>query len=255
MDLPIVLVPCLLGSPRLYADQLPALWRHGPVTVADHGRDTSMGAIADRILAAAPPRFALVGLSLGGYVAFEIMRRAADRVDRLALLDTSARPDTPEQSGRRRELVATARAGGFGEVADALALTWVGPSHRGDAALLRTVRRMADDNGPDVFARQQQAITNRPDSRPDLATISCPTLVLVGADDAITPPELAAETAAGIPDARLVVVPDCGHLSTLEQPDAVTAALVQWLTYPRRAHPARGSHSGREEPRGTSTGA
>src|SRR5579883_3245029 len=93
-DLPTVLVPGLNCSARLYAPQIPALWRFGPVTVADHTRDDSMPAIAARILASAPPRFALAGLSMGGYIAFEIMRQAPQRVLRLALMDTSARPDT-----------------------------------------------------------------------------------------------------------------------------------------------------------------
>src|ERR1700726_2443210 len=98
--LPIVLVPGLNCSPRLYAEQIPALWRFGPVAIADHTRDDSMAAIAARIIAAAPPRFALVGLSMGGYIAFEIVRRAPERVAKLALLDTGARADTPEQTER-----------------------------------------------------------------------------------------------------------------------------------------------------------
>jgi pimeloyl-ACP methyl ester carboxylesterase len=228
-ELPVVLVPSLLGSPRLYAEQLPALWRFGPVTVASHQHDGTLGAIAERILASAPPRFALVGLSMGGYVAFEIMRRAADRVDRLALLDTTARPDTAEQSRRRRQQMALANAGLFREVVDTLFPLWISPARHSDEALRRVVRQMADEIGPDAFARQQWAILNRPDSRPDLAAIGCPTLALAGADDGLTTPEHASEIADGVRDGRLVVVPECGHLSTLEQPEAVTAALVEWL--------------------------
>jgi pimeloyl-ACP methyl ester carboxylesterase len=100
--LPVMLVPGLLASARLYGEQLPVLWRLGPVTIADHTRDASMAAIASRILAAAPPSFTLVGLSMGGYIALEILRQAPDRVARLALLDTTARPDTPNRpSGAR----------------------------------------------------------------------------------------------------------------------------------------------------------
>ena len=101
-SLPIVLIPGLLASARLYAEQVPELWRFGPVTVADHTRDDTMTGIATRILAAAPPKFALIGLSMGGYISFEIMRLAPERVAKLALLDTSARPDLPEQSEARR---------------------------------------------------------------------------------------------------------------------------------------------------------
>jgi pimeloyl-ACP methyl ester carboxylesterase len=226
---PIVLIPGLLGSPRLFAEQLPALWRYGPVTVASHHHDDSMATIADRILAAAPPRFALVGLSMGGYLAFEIMRQAADRVTRLALLNTTARPDTIGKTRRRHEQIALTQSGQFGEVTDTLFRLWVAAARHDDAPLRRVVGQMADETGPDAFVRQQIAIMNRPDSRPGLAAIGCPTLVLVGADDKQTTPEHATEIANGIPGAELVVVPECGHLSTLEQPSAVTAALVNWL--------------------------
>jgi pimeloyl-ACP methyl ester carboxylesterase len=228
-SVPIVLIPGLLCTPRLYAEQLPALWRFGQVTVADHTRDDSVAGIARRLLAAAPPRFALVGLSMGGYTAFEVMRVAPDRVARLALLDTAARADTPEQSERRRGLMALAREGRFAEVFEPLFLSWVHRAHRTDAMLRRIVWSMAEDTGPEAFLREQTAIMTRPDSRPGLAAIRCPTLVLVGDGDESTPPDRAAEIADGVPGARLVAVPDSGHLSTLEQPALVTRALVEWL--------------------------
>lgn len=228
-SLPVVLIPGLLCSPRLYAEQLPALWRFGPVTIADHTRDDSVAGIARRILAAAPTRFALVGLSMGGYTAFEVMRASPDRVARLALLDTSARADTPEQSDRRRAQIALAQHGRFGEVLDPLFRSWVHRSHRNDPALRQVVQLMAEETGPEAFVRQQTAIMTRPDSRPDLAAIRCPTLVLVGDGDEATPPDRAAEIAHGIASARLVTVPESGHLSTLEQPSHVARALVEWL--------------------------
>jgi pimeloyl-ACP methyl ester carboxylesterase len=227
--MPIVLVPGLLCTPRLYAEQLPALWRFGQVAVADHTRDDSVAGIARRLLAAAPPRFVLIGLSMGGYTAFEVMRAAPDRVVRLALLDTSARPDLPEQGERRRALIALAREGRFAEVIEPLFLSWVHPSRRTDAALRGIVQGMAEDTGPQAFVRQITAIMTRPDSRPGLAAIRCPTLVLVGDKDEATSPDRAAEIASGIPGARLVTVPECGHLSTLEQPALVTRALIEWL--------------------------
>jgi pimeloyl-ACP methyl ester carboxylesterase len=227
---PIVLIPGLLCSPRLYAAQLPALWRFGAVSVADHTRDDSVAGIARRLLAAAPPQFALAGLSMGGYTAFEVMRLAPDRVTRLALLDTSARADTPEQTERRRTQIALAQQGRFGEVLEPLFASWVHRTRRNDGGLRDTVHRMAEeDSGPEVFARQQTAIMTRPDSRPDLRGIRCPALVLVGDGDEATPPDRAAEIADGIRGARLVTVRDCGHLSTLERPDQVTRALVEWL--------------------------
>jgi len=228
-DLPIVLVPGLNCSARLYAEQVPALWDFGPVTIADHRRDDNVAAIAARILATAPPRFALVGLSMGGYIAFAIARQAPERVARLALLDTSARPDMPEQSERRRGMIALAEGGRFGEVPDLLFPVFVHRNRQGDAALRAIVRTMAEETGPDAFVRQQRAIMTRPDCRPQLASIRCPTLVLVGDGDELTPPMLSEEIAAGIAGARLVRVPDCGHLSTLEQPEPVNRALVTWL--------------------------
>jgi pimeloyl-ACP methyl ester carboxylesterase len=228
-SLPVVLIPGLLASARLFAPQIPELWRHGPVTVADPTRDDSMRAIARRVLARAPPRFALAGLSMGGYVCFEILRQEPGRVAKLALLDTSARADTPEASALRRAQMAQASAGHLAEVVAAQFERSVHPAHRHDRELREINRLMAADVGPEAFLRQQAAIMGRPDSRPTLAAIDCPTLVLVGEQDELTPPERAAEMAQGIRAARLVTVPECGHLSTLEQPRAVTAALLDWL--------------------------
>lgn len=228
--LPLVLVPGLLTSPRLYAEQLPALWRLGPVTVADNARGETVGQIASAVLDAAPPRFALAGLSMGGYIALEIMRQASGRVAKLALLDTSARPDTPVQRARRQTQIEKTRRGRFAEIPGEQWPLLVRPSALENKQLWGIVQLMAEETGPDAFIRQQLAIMSRPDSRPDLAAISCPALVLVGEHDALTPPELAAEMAAGITGAQLVVVPDSGHLSTLEQPDLVTRALGEWLS-------------------------
>jgi pimeloyl-ACP methyl ester carboxylesterase len=227
--LAVVLIPGLLASPRLYAAQLPALWRTGPVTVADHTRDDSIAAIARRILATAPPVFALVGLSMGGYIGFEMWRQAPARIARLALLDTSARPDTAEQSEARRAQIALASHGHLPEVLDALFPRLVHRTRREDAGVREVLVRMAEEVGPAGFVRQQTANIGRSDSRPTLASIRCPTLVLVGDGDELAPPERAAEIAHGISGARLVSVPQCGHLSALERPDEVTRALLAWL--------------------------
>ncbi len=227
-SLPLVLIPGLLGSPDFYAEQIAALWRHGPVTIADHTRDDTMAAIASRVLSTAPPRFALAGHSMGGYVALEIVRRALDRVDRIALLDTSARADVPEQSERRRTLIKLATGGHFEEIADLQFQVMVHPARVVDDALRRRMRQMADDTGSEAFVRQQTAIMGRSDLRPSLAAIRCPALVLVGDRDEVTPLDRSVEMAEGIAAARLVVVPQCGHMSAMEQPAAVTQALVDW---------------------------
>jgi pimeloyl-ACP methyl ester carboxylesterase len=227
--LPIVLVPGLLCSARLYGPQIPRLWQTAPVMVADHRRDDSIAAIATRILANAPARFALAGLSMGGYIAGVVAQQAPERVDKLALLDTSARPETPRQTERRLEQIALAESGRLTEVAEQLFPLFVHRDRHDDEDLKRIVHAMAEETGPEAFVRQQRAIMARPDLRPHLASIRCPTLVLVGDGDQLTPPPLSQEIAAGIPGARLVVVPDCGHLSTLERPEAVNNALVEWM--------------------------
>ena len=227
--LPILLVPGLGCTAEVFAPQIPVLWPLGPVTITNTLVGDSMAAIAANILATAPPRFALGGISMGGYLCFEILRQAPERVAKLALLDTSARPDLPEQSERRRGLVARARAGEYETMHDELFPGLVHPDHQNDAALLALNIRMSLAIGVEGFARQQEAIINRPDSRPGLGSISQKTLVLVGDADMLTPPELAREIAAGIPASRLVVVPGSGHMSTWEQAGRVNAALVEWL--------------------------
>jgi pimeloyl-ACP methyl ester carboxylesterase len=197
--------------------------------VADHRAEDGMGAIAERILGIAPPRFALVGLSMGGYIAFIIAQKAPHRVVRLALLDTSALPETPRETERRRAQIALANEGRLGEIVDALFPLFVYRDRLGDQELKRTLSIMAQETGAEAFIRQQKAIMTRPDARPLLVSIACPTLVLVGEGDTLTPPARSQEIAAGIPRANLVVVPECGHLSTLERPGAVNAALVEWM--------------------------
>jgi pimeloyl-ACP methyl ester carboxylesterase len=227
--MPILLVPGVVCSPRIFSPVVPALWRFGPVTVANHIRDDNMGAIARRILAEAPPRFALAGHSMGGYIAFEILRQAPERVAKLALMNTQARPDTPEATTRRRGLMARAQSGDYRGVLDEMFQGFVHPSRLGDASLRQLVYDMGGDVGPDAFVRQQTAVISRPDSRPSLAWIKCPTLVLTGDEDNSVPNSLSIEMANGIPGARLVVLPNCGHLPQLELPQATADALVEWL--------------------------
>jgi pimeloyl-ACP methyl ester carboxylesterase len=208
---------------------MPHLWQFGPVTVADHTRHDSMAAIAADILADAPPKFALAGLSMGGYIVLEMMRQAPERIIKLALLDTSARPEAPDQTARRRQQIEMAKSGRYDEVADLVFPLSFHPSRLSEAWPRETVATMYSETGPDAFVRQQTAIMSRKDSRPDLGAIRCPTLVLVGDSDALLPPEHAREIASGITGSKLVIVPECGHLSTWDKPELVTQAMTNWL--------------------------
>jgi pimeloyl-ACP methyl ester carboxylesterase len=225
---PFLLVPGLNCDARVYAGAAHALWPFGPVTVANHLEGGDVGAIASAILADAPPTFSLAGFSMGGYIAFELVRQAPDRIVKLALLDTSARPDTPESIDNRRRRIALAQAGKFGSVIEQSFPASVHPDNAGDSGLYSIHRAMAEANGPDVYQRHQEAIISRPDSRPTLASVRVPTLVMVGEGDQITPPEMAREMHEAIAGSTLALIPKGGHLALLEQPEPVAAALRDW---------------------------
>lgn len=225
----LVLIPGLACTSRLFEPQIAALGSERAILVADHSQDDSIQAIAARILREAPERFAIAGLSMGGYIALEVMRQAPERVARLALLDTSARPDTMEASQDRERLIVLAKAGRFEDIHSKLWPRLVHPGHQTDRNLQDVVLGMMRETGAEAYIRQQRAIMARVDSRPHLPGIEIPTLVLVGEGDVITPPEVAREMAEMIEWASLVIVPESGHLSTLEQPERVTQALSLWL--------------------------
>ena len=227
---PLVLVPGLVCDDDLYAPQRAALADVADVVVPDVRGGASIEQMAQSVLDVAPDRFALGGLSMGGYVVLEVLRTARHRVERVALMDTSARPESPAQTERRRALLALTEEQGFDAALDVLWPVEVAPSRVGDTALQRRFREMCLRCGPGVFARQTAAITARADSRPDLPALDLPVLVLCGRQDAITPLDGNEEMAELAPNARLVVLDDCGHLSTWEQPDAVNAELRRWLT-------------------------
>ncbi len=230
MPEPIVLIPGLMCTAELFAPQVEAFCEDRGVIVADHTQADTMQEIARHILASAPERFALAGQSMGVYLSLEIMAQAPERVTRLALLDSKARPDTPEQTAGRAALLAMADKGRFLEItSEVLIHRLVAPGRADDPVLHGILMGMAGDTGEAAFRRQMNAIMNRPDYRPGLASINCPTLVLTGELDVITPPDCAREMAAGIAAAELALLPGCGHLATLEAPDAVNAALAHWL--------------------------
>ncbi len=227
--LPLLLLPGLLCDERLWRDPADALADVTDIHHADLTRDDSVAGMAARVLATAPPVFALAALSMGGYVAFEVLRQAPQRVAKLALLDTSARLDPPKRLAVRRAGLALAEAGRFAGVTRKLLPQLVHES-RVDGAVGEDVMAMAQRVGLDAFLRQQRAIIGRPDSEPLLPAIAVPTVLGVGEDDRMTLPEETQLMHARIPGARLHVFPRCGHLPPMEVPQETAALLRDWLT-------------------------
>lgn len=226
----LILVPGLICNQRLWTAQCSGLAALADVTVTEeHTRHENVAAIAAAILATVPARFALAGLSFGGYIALEIMRQAPGRVERLALLDTRAHGDDETVRANRELLIEQSKVGRFLGITDALLEKFIHPARLNDRALVEEIKRMAAEVGRDGFIRQQTAIMNRPDSLDDLAAITCPTLVLVGRQDALTTVADHEAMDARLPNSKLVVIEDCGHLSTMERPEAVNAAMRDWL--------------------------
>ena len=226
----IVLVGGLACTPDLWTDQVAGLRDVADVIVTEeNSRHPTMRGIAQAILKRAPPEFALVGLSMGGYIALEIMRLAPKRVTHLALLDTSARPDTDAARNFRGVLMDLARDEGMRAVLMRLMPNAIHPDRLGDKALVNRIVQMAWDLGTDTFYVQQAAIMGRLDSRETLKDITCPTLVGCGDVDKITPPDLSREMTAGIRGAKLTLFKDCGHFSSMERPELVNAALRELL--------------------------
>ncbi len=227
----LVLLPGLICDAALWRHQLDTLTDIAEVTMPDLTRFDDVRVAARTLLSELPPSFALAGLSMGGYVAFEIMRQAPGRVSRLALLDTSARADTPEGQARRRGSIEAAAKPDFdlAAVTQHMLPMFLTEAGRENRALVEAVTAMAVRYGREAFGRSQALMLSRPDSRPDLPQIGCPTLVLCGRQDVFTTPELHLEIARGIPNSVLVYVEDAGHLSPMEQPHAVSAAMRYWL--------------------------
>ena len=228
--LPLALLPGLLCDHALWSAQVKGLSDIAESRVADFTTQDSVEEMARSVLAMMPEgRFALAGLSMGGYVALEVMRQAPEQIERFALLDTTARPDTDEQKRRRRGLLSLADKGQFKGVTPRLLPLLLSKRFLEVEAVTSVVMAMAERVGKEAFKGQQRAIMNRPDSRPLLPGIKVPTLILCGAEDALTPPDRHKEMAEAIPGADLVILGGAGHLAPLERPDAVTRALRAWL--------------------------
>jgi pimeloyl-ACP methyl ester carboxylesterase len=226
---PLMLVPGMLCDARLWRHQLESLGDVASPFVADITRDDSVEAMAARVLATAPARFALAGLSLGGIVAQEIMRQAPERVSRLALIDTTARAETDSHRPVALAAIEAARAGVFRGITPRLLPRFIHPDRLDDPTVANLVLEMAQSMGRDIFIRQQRASAFRIDGRNSLEAIKHPTLILCGRQDAITPIDLHEEMHRAIGQSRFVVIEECGHLSALERPQAVSAVLRYWL--------------------------
>lgn len=227
----LLLLPGMMCDRRLWQAQLETFGADYDCRVGDITGAESIAEIAAQVLAAAPGSWSVAGLSMGGIVALEMWRQAPERITRLALLDTNDRADTPEKRDMRDAQMQSVLAGGLAEVLrEELKPNYLACVHRDNTALLDEVLAMGIDLGQEVFMRQSLALKSRPDSRETLPTIACPTLVLCGDEDTLCPPALHREMAEAIPNAQLCAIADCGHLSTMEQPEAVNAALAGWLT-------------------------
>ena len=224
----LLLLPGSLCDDALWAPQIKALGRADVSVPRLSGLD-SIETMAEAVLDGAPERFSLAGFSMGGRIALEMLRRAPGRVTRLALMDTSVHPVAEGEAARRKPMIDLA----FSEGMEAVARSWiprlVHPSRLDDEALMSLLLRMTARFTAQDYAEENRALLNRPDPRPVLATIACPTLVLTGRQDPLSTPERNQEIAGSIPGAELVILDDCGHFPTLEAPERTTAAMRDWL--------------------------
>jgi pimeloyl-ACP methyl ester carboxylesterase len=231
----LILVPGLMCDANVWQDQARELGLSTTITVPDHGLADSLGAMAEAIIAAAPARFAIAGHSMGGRVALEVIRRAPGRVQGMALLDTAYAPkaagaEGEDEAAKRYALLDIARRNGTRTMGAVWVQKMVHRDRLFDTSLMNAILDMFGRKSCDIFAAQIKALLDRPDAEPLLGRIKCPTIVLCGRQDTWSAPEVHEQMAAMIPNSRLVVIEDCGHMSTMERPEEVTAPMQEWLT-------------------------
>lgn len=227
----LCLVPGMMCDERLFAPQVEALGADHDMVIGDITGADTMSALADILLESLPDRFNLAGLSMGGIVAQEMVRKAPERVMRLGLIDTSCGPDSDQRRAIRDQQIARVRSDGLEAVFIAeMKPHYLAVANAGDERLNGLFLDMALALGPDVFERQSLALRDRPDQTETLRGYAGPSLVLCGAEDRMCPPVIHEQMAALLPDADLVIVGGAGHITTLEAPEAVNAALAAWLT-------------------------
>lgn len=231
---PLVLIPGLLCDATVWPSQRAALEDIADIRVADHGLQDSLQGMARAILASAPPRFAIAGHSMGGRVAFEVYRAAPERISGVALMDTGNHPLAPGEAGQREvtgrlALLEIARRDGMRAMATEWVQGMVHPKRLSDTALIESILTMFESKTPEIYEAQTRALIHRPDATPVIPTIRCPTLVLCGREDSWSPVQRHLEIASAIPGSTFVDIPDCGHMCTMERPDAVSAAMRTWF--------------------------
>lgn len=226
----IALIPSQLCTELLFEPQVEALSAIGEPRIYVQRDHDTIGAMAQGVLDKAAQSFALVAHGMGGFVAFEIWRRAPERVTRLVLMSGIAPADTPKQTVRREGYLRLVEQGRFDGIIEERIPMLVNPARVGDESVTRVLRQMASDTGPDIFQRQQRAIMARADSRPTLATITCPTLLMFGRQDGISNLDHQNEMLNGIAGARLEILEDCGHMMTIERPEKVNDVLTGFLS-------------------------
>ncbi|WP_428334831.1 alpha/beta fold hydrolase [Novosphingobium sp.] len=224
---PLVILPGLICDARMFAGQVEAFG----ATVVDgfYGAADRIGAMADYALARMPDRCTLLGHSMGARVALEIWARAPARVDRLIFADTGAHPVSDKERAGRVALRDLGRSEGSAALVDRWLPPMVGPHRRDDGVFMRTMRTMAIDGGCAAYERQIEALLHRPDAAAVLPTITCPTLFLVGADDAWSPPAQHAAMARDVPGAQLRIIADAGHMAPAEAPEQFNRCISEWL--------------------------
>lgn len=228
MSLPIILITGQLLTDAMWQPLIEA-WDDREVIVADNQSDDTIEGFAQRLLDNAPPKFILIAHAMGGFVAFEVMRRAPERVAKLALISTLASADGPTQTARRQGYIDLVTSGRFAQVVEERIPILFPEERRDDERLLCIARQMAADTGADTFLAQQRAIMARIDSRPRLGEIAVPTLLVWGEQDGITSRAHHDEILEAIPGARLEVIPGAGHLPTVEAPEIVVPLLTEFV--------------------------
>ncbi len=227
---PLVLIPGYMLDDALWDGMLPFLPSELPLHFASLAEGDSIAAMAQAVLARCPPKFSLLGFSMGGYVARDIVRLAPQRVQALALVATSSRADAPLQAEQRGKAARATPLGPFRGLGRAAIAQSLHPDNAGNEALVAHVRAMGERLGREVFVRQSLIVRDADTAR--LADIRCPTLVVAGAEDQLRSADEARELADGIPGARLETVPGAGHLIPLEQPQALAAAVARHFCAP-----------------------